>query len=92
MESQKKIIVEFAGERLDKFISGQTDGMSRSRIANLIKVGMATVNGVKVKSSQRLKDGDIVEINLTELSTGVIKPQDIDLKVIFEDKDVIVID
>lgn len=92
MESQKKIIVQLDGERLDKFIAGQTDGMSRSRIANLIKVGMATLNGVKVKSSQRLKAGDLVEINLADSSTTIIKPQDIDLKVIFEDKDVMVID
>ena len=85
MDTQKKIIVELDGERLDKFISGKTDGMSRSRIANLISLGMATLNGVKVKSSQRLKAGDIIEINLTEPSAPRLKPQDIDLNVIFEE-------
>jgi 23S rRNA pseudouridine1911/1915/1917 synthase len=92
MENQEKLLVVLDGERLDKFIFGELNGMSRSKIANLIKNGMVTLNGVKVKVSHRLKVGDIVEMNVSEPSTARLIPQNIDLEVVFEDKDVIVID
>ena len=46
--------------RLDAFLGGSLEDISRSRAAQLIRDGLVTVNGQDVAPSRRLRDGDIV--------------------------------
>ena len=48
------------GVRLDAFLAGSLEDISRSRAAQLIRDGLVTVNGQDVAPSRRLRDGDIV--------------------------------
>ena len=46
--------------RLDAFLAGSLEDISRSRATQLIRDGLVTVNGQEVAPSRRLRDGDIV--------------------------------
>ncbi len=84
---------EEAGERLDRCLSLKLDDLSRSRFKALIKEGQAAANGVKIlEPNYRVKHGEEISIIIPEPEDPIPKPENIPLKVIFEDDDVIVID
>lgn len=86
--------VETPGERLDKLIVAQVgDSLSRAQIQTLIKGGQVTVNGEQIKPGIKLKGGETINviIPVKEEPKGV-QPEAIPLNVIYEDKDLAVID
>lgn len=79
------------GERIDKFISENTEEISRSHAANLAVMGNVFVGEKKVGKNYKLKAFDEIKILLPEpLETEVI-PQDIPLDIIYEDDCVLVV-
>lgn len=86
-----QISEELEGERIDKALSLLMDSLSRSFIAKLIKDGMVIVNGKSVKSSYAVKTDDEVVFNLPPSVQPDILAEDIPLDILYEDKDVIVI-
>jgi 23S rRNA pseudouridine1911/1915/1917 synthase len=50
------------------------------------------VEGKNVKASHKLKEGDTIEITLIEPAARVIQPEAIPLKVLYEDKDIAVVE
>jgi len=93
MEKQITLNVsgEFTGTRLDKFISDSCNDISRSLIQKLIKENLILVNNKPSKSSYKVKKNDELSITLPEPEELKIKPEKIKLDVIYEDKDLIVI-
>lgn len=90
----KKIEVKFdeAGERLDSFLAIRLPELSRSHLSNLIKKEMVTVNGTSAKPSYKISSSDLIELNIAEKSKKEgIAPEKINLDIIYEDKNVIVI-
>ncbi|MFN8575566.1 MAG: RluA family pseudouridine synthase [Candidatus Sericytochromatia bacterium] len=77
--------------RLDIFIESQIDKLSRSRIKTLIDDKMIFVNNKNQKASYKTKENDNIEINIPKLKEISAKPQDIRLDIVYEDKDIIVI-
>ena len=49
---------EAAGERLDKFISENAEGISRSYAAKLSEEGMVFANGKQAGKNHKIKEGD----------------------------------
>lgn len=86
-----QISEELECERIDKALSLLMDSLSRSFIAKLIKDGMVIVNGKSVKSSYAVKTDDEVVFNLPPSAQPDILAEDIPLDILYEDKDVIVI-
>jgi 23S rRNA pseudouridine1911/1915/1917 synthase len=84
--------VEAAGQRLDQFLASQLDGVSRSRVQLLIDQGDVLVNGEREKASMKLRGGENIRIT-GEPHPSPLKAQaeDIPLDVVFEDKDLAVI-
>lgn len=80
-----------AGERIDKFLAEELEDRSRSFLQKLIKDAYVKVNERPVKASYRLLLGDRVEITLPRLTEPDIAAEDIPLDILYEDKDVIVI-
>ena len=81
------------GERLDRFISKASDYLSRSRVKSLIESGQVYRNGKKINEpSYRVKSNEIFIISTPAPSSPVPEPEDIPLAVVYEDKDVIVVD
>ena len=80
-----------AEERLDVFLTRMQPEFSRSHVQKLITSGNATVNQVVRKGNYKLKAGDVVELSVPEPENTEILPEDIPLDVLYEDKDIIVI-
>ncbi len=80
------------GTRLDQFLAAQLPEISRSRIQALIKNGEIRVNGAPAKSKTPVERNMRIEINIPAPQSAQAQPQDIPIKVLYEDSDVIVID
>lgn len=80
-----------AGERLDVFLTRMQPEFSRSHVQKLIASGNAIVNQAVRKGNYKLKAGDAVELSVPEPENTEILPEDIPLDILYEDKDIIVI-
>ena len=80
-----------AGKRLDAFLAEKIDGWSRSRLQKSVADGDVTVNEKESKPSYKLRAGDTVEVELTELPTESFEPEEIPLDIVYEDQHLAVI-
>jgi len=81
-----------AAKRIDVFLSEFLSDFSRSRIQKLITDNNSVrVNGEFVKNSYSLKFGDFIEIKTPEPVELELKPQDLNLNIIFENDDFLVV-
>ncbi len=85
------ITEELEGERIDKCLSMLIDSLSRSFIQKLIKEDGVFVSGKTVKANYKVKADDEVEFELPDSVEPDIEPENIPLEILYEDKDVIVI-
>ncbi|MCD6599409.1 MAG: RluA family pseudouridine synthase [Dehalococcoidia bacterium] len=76
--------------RLDRYVAETVPQFSRSRVQKLIEQSHVLVNGQKVKASQKLDENDEVTIKIIPPAYPVVEPDS--LAVIYEDKDVVVVD
>lgn len=77
--------------RLDAYLSGAAEYMSRAKVQDLIKTGFVTVNGEAKKPSYTLKNGDKVWFEFPDNEELHIKPQDIELDIVYEDENIAVV-
>lgn len=77
--------------RLDAFLAAKIDGWSRSRLQRLIEDGDVLVNQKQTKASYKLRDGDEIDVELTEIPTARFEPEYIPLDIVFEDEHLAVI-
>lgn len=80
------------GMRLDKVLVSFLDNKSRSFVANLIDEGKCLVNGKPAKASLKVKEGDVVELEIPEAKPLKVVSENIPLKIIYEDSDILIID
>jgi 23S rRNA pseudouridine1911/1915/1917 synthase len=92
MEKEYDIIVkpDTARERLDVFLCKEI-GLSRSQTDKLIKGGMVRLNNGKAKPGYRIKRDDRIIVIVPPAKEMTAKPEDIPLNIIYEDKDIIVL-
>lgn len=86
-----EITEELEDERIDKCLAVLIDSLSRSFIQKMIKENAVTVNGIPVKGSYKVKAEDEVAFLLPEAVEPDIEPENIPLDILYEDKDVIVV-
>jgi 23S rRNA pseudouridine1911/1915/1917 synthase len=75
-----------AGKRLDAFLAEQIEGWSRSRLQGLVESGDVLVNQKEAKPSYKLRTGDEIDVDLTEVPAAKFEPEDIPLEIVFEDE------
>ncbi len=94
MEERHRLIVdrEAAGLRLDVFLAGVLPQHSRSQFQRLIKEGRATVDGAAAKPNLSLRAGQVVEVEIPPPSPAVPAPQELPIRIVYQDDDVIVVD
>ena len=80
------------GMRLDKTLVSFLDNKSRSFIANLIDEGKCFVNGKVAKASLKVKEGDVIDLDIPEAKPLEVSSENIPLKIIYEDEDILIID
>jgi 23S rRNA pseudouridine1911/1915/1917 synthase len=78
--------------RIDKFLYDRLEKTSRSRIQDACDNSWVKVNGVIVKSSYKVKPLDVITIELPYPVREIeLKPENLPLEILYEDKDVIVL-
>lgn len=80
------------GQRLDLFLTQKEPSLSRSRIQKAIDEGDVLVNGGKVRAGRKIKAGDVVALALPEAKPSGVLPEAIDLKILYEDESLLVVD
>ncbi|MBQ8923733.1 MAG: RluA family pseudouridine synthase [Lachnospiraceae bacterium] len=83
---------EAIGVRIDKFLTDELTDYSRSYIQKLLNNGCITANSKPVKANYKLKSDDIIDIDIPEPEIIEIVPKDIPINIVYEDKDLIVVD
>jgi len=73
------------GKRIDAYLAENIDGWSRSRLQRLVENEDILINDRAVKSSYRLREGDVVEADLVEAPVARFEPENIPLDVVYED-------
>ena len=76
--------------RIDTYLSENTE-YSRTAIQRLIDNDKISVNGKKEKTSYKVKQGDIIEIEEEPAKEIDLKAQDIPLEILYQDNDIIVV-
>jgi 23S rRNA pseudouridine1911/1915/1917 synthase len=92
MSKQFNLIADTTGSRLDKFIAEKCPELSRTHAQKLITDGLVTVNGSIARSSLKINSDDRVEFTIPAETPSHLALEDIPLKIIYEDDDLMVID
>lgn len=77
--------------RIDKVLSEQLTGYSRSQIQQWLKDKQVQVNGELVKANYKVKPNDDVFIRIPDPELLAVVPEDIPLSIVYEDEDVLVV-
>lgn len=80
------------GTRLDILLAKRPEIASRSFGERLIKNGLVSVDNKKVDKSFRVSGGQSVTYQIPEPEEAEVEPQDIPIKIIYEDNDLAVVD
>ena len=92
MTRKIELVATVDGVRLDKFVAGSLPEISRVRARELIETDMVTVNDSPAKPSHLLKINDRVSVIMPPPLPSRHVAENIPLKIIYEDKDLAVID
>lgn len=80
-----------SGVRIDAYLRGNTE-LSRSRIAALIQEGALHVNGdAVIKPSFKVEEGQRIVLQMPQVRSVDIIPQNIPLDILYQDSDVVVV-
>ena len=85
------IVNQDEGKRLDVFVASCNLELSRTRVKKLIEENKILVNDKIEKESYKVKEKDIIKIEIEEPKEVSIQAENIPLDIIYEDKDIIVV-
>ena len=88
---KKTLKVEADGTRLDRYLAASSLGLTRSYLQKLIEAGCVLVNGQAGRASVKLRQGDLVEIDIPAAGPAQLTAEDIPLQVVYQDPDLAVI-
>ncbi len=86
-----KLTIEEENLRLDAALAAAVEGLSRSAAQKLCEAGLVTLQGKALSKKDKLPAGTEVDIDLPDPAPLEAQPEDIPLDVVYEDKEVIVI-
>ena len=83
---------EDSQKRLDVILAKLIPDLTRSNLKKIIELNQVRINNLVENSpSKKLKTEDVVEINLISTEEIKILPTDIKLDIVYEDKDILII-
>lgn len=86
-----KVTNEQAHMRIDKLLADMNRDISRSQIQSWLKDEFVLVNGRAVKANYKCNAGDEITWEIPEAEPLELTPENIPLDIIYEDRDVIVV-
>jgi 23S rRNA pseudouridine1911/1915/1917 synthase len=81
-----------AGERLDRFLAGLGEVGSRTAAERLLDERRVLVDGAPRAKSYRLAGGERLEVEVPEPRLSALEPEDIELRIAYEDDHLLVVD
>jgi 23S rRNA pseudouridine1911/1915/1917 synthase len=87
-----KVPTEAAGERLDRFLSTLEEVGSRAAAQRFLAEKRVRVNGSWEAKSHRLAAGDVLEVEVPESRPSTLEPEQLDLRIAYEDEHLLVVD
>jgi 23S rRNA pseudouridine1911/1915/1917 synthase len=81
-----------AGERLDRFLSSLEEVGSRAAAERLLAHGRVKLNGAEEPKSHRVAAGDVLEVDVPESRLSTLEPEQLDLRIAYEDEHLLVVD
>lgn len=91
MEQIIYVTEETEGDRIDRFLAEQCEELSRSFLQKLLKSECVFVNDKAVKASYKVAEGDQIVFEVPEAVEPEILPENIQLEILYEDRDVILV-
>ena len=92
MDKRSLIVMdEESNDRLDVYLTKQYKELSRSYIQKLIKRNCIRVNRKLKRSNYIVRSGDQIEIILPKIGELLIKPENIQIHIVYEDDDIVVV-
>ncbi len=85
------VTIEDAGTRIDAYLANKNEDISRVAIQRLIEKEKVLVNSKKTKASYKIQNGDKISIEKEKAQEIELKAQEIPIEIIYEDKDIIVV-
>lgn len=79
-------------DRLDAYIAARVEALSRSQVARLLGEGAIRVDGEPATKSERPTPGAEIVVRIPEPEPSRLEPEDIPLSIVFEDRDLAVVD
>lgn len=80
------------GERIDKFLVGVMENVSRTDVQKLIAAGEVKVGGSVAAKNFRVETGMVVVVDkLIEKESSTLEPEEIPLDIVYEDEDIVVL-
>jgi len=77
--------------RLEDFLLGHFSNLSKMYLRDLVKYAQCEVNGRHENRGHRLKPNDFIEIVVDSTRGTAMRPENIQLDIVFEDDDLIVV-
>lgn len=84
-------VVEQVNKRIDAYMSGKYEDISRVAIQRLLETGKILVNGKKVKASYKVQLNDKITMEEEKAVEIELRAQNIPVDIIYEDSDIIVV-
>lgn len=83
---------QHSGERIDKFLVGVMENVSRTDVQKLIAAGEVKVGGAKAPKNFRVETGMVVVVDkIPEKEASTLEPENIPLDIVYEDDDIVVL-
>ena len=89
---KQRVPDEAAGERLDRFLASLPAIGSRGVAERLLETGSVLVDGRLLDKSRRLSGGEELEFEPPEREPAVLEPEQMDLRIAYEDEHLMVVD
>lgn len=83
--------IEDIGKRIDIYIVSKNDRFSRSQVQKMIQDKNVYVNDNTIKSNYKIRNNDIIQINIPEPEMLNVEAEDIDIEILYEDEDIVVV-
>ena len=80
-------------KRIDKFLTEKVSSISRNRLQTIISEKKVKINNqIIISSSSKIKSSGIITLEIPEPIEAQAIPKDIEIKIIYEDSNLIIID
>lgn len=91
MEQFSFVVSDQESGRLDKVVTDHYPDLTRSKIQNLIKQEQILVNQAPTTNRYKVSENDVIDVTLPDPVEVSVKPEKMNLDIVFEDDDVIVV-